>query len=84
VLESGGGVNLTLTKDGHTTHKLELTLSEKTLFPAEQILMYPIPKEKGIYFLHSNKLVGLEPLSVTEKEYEKNSKQYYDYNVIIP
>lgn len=44
-------------------------------------MMYPIPKEKGIYFLDENRLVTLNPLQIQKREYKRSNKNYTQYYV---
>ena len=76
-----GSFKLIFSKDGFTTQKLELNIANKTLFPAESIKMYPIPKKKGVYLLDGNQLVALRPYTIRKSEWKRANKNYTVYNV---
>lgn len=76
-----GSFKLIFSKNGYTTHTLELNITNMTLFPAETIMMYPIPKEKGIYLLEGNRLVSLTPFPIKKNEYRRSNKNYTSYKV---
>ncbi|MDO9566449.1 MAG: carboxypeptidase-like regulatory domain-containing protein [Candidatus Desulfaltia sp.] len=79
-----GSFTIIFSKDDYTSHKLELNISNMALFPAETIMMYPIPKEKGIYFLDGNKLIALNPLQIQKIEFKHKNKNYTQYYINRP
>lgn len=46
-------------KPSFTTVRLELTLTEKTLFQAQAAVLYPIPSEAGLYHIGTSDLTAL-------------------------
>jgi len=58
-----GALHLRFFKNGYTTRTLDLSLNQKSDFPAEKILMYPIPGERGMFYISSDSLV---PLAVAD------------------
>ena len=67
-----GSFKLIYSKSGYTTHELELNLSTKVNYPADSVVMYPIPENEGIYFLDGNRLVSLCELQVKEREWSQS------------
>ncbi len=64
-----GTFTIQYSKDAYTTIRLDLAIQQKSKFPAEPIVMYPIPKEKGIHYIGGSKLIQLqlEPVIQTEE-----------------
>ncbi|MDZ7821596.1 MAG: carboxypeptidase-like regulatory domain-containing protein [Candidatus Marinimicrobia bacterium] len=80
-----GNFKLIYSKSGYTTEELELNLSTKDYYPADSILMYPIPKNKGIYYLDGNSLVSLYELKLKEREWKEYPKiTIYSYIDNLP
>lgn len=55
-----GSFTLSFRKPGYTSAELQLSLSEKTRFPAEPITLYPMPATPGVYYLLEDELVSLD------------------------
>ena len=57
-----GSINLTFHKDGYTTTNLSLDIQQKAHFPAETMVLYPIPTENVFFYIDigSNQLVKLK------------------------
>lgn len=62
-----GTFTINFSKPGYTTHKLDLTIQEKTIFSTETVVMYPIPEGKGLYYIGEKELVEIKPVSVKEE-----------------
>jgi len=50
-----GNIKLYFIKDGYTTQTLTLNIQQKSKYPAEKIVLYPIPKERGMYYVDFDK-----------------------------
>ena len=59
-----GVLHLRFSKLRYTTQALDLTLAQKADFPAEMIMLYPIPKNSGFYYLGSDHVVQLGATAV--------------------
>jgi hypothetical protein len=46
-----GSFSVEFSKPGYTTIELWLSIAEKTRFPAEPVVMYPIPDKPGLYYI---------------------------------
>jgi len=71
-----GAFRVNISKPGFTTHHIDLNLQEKSAFPAETIVMYPIPKEPGIYYLGQKSLVKLTDGTIQATKAEGNWMSY--------
>jgi hypothetical protein len=69
-----GTFTLQYSKPGYTTHKINLTLQEKTRFPAQPVILYPIPTEAGIYYIGDKSLIKLPSSEIIEQETKEKSK----------
>lgn len=78
-----GNFTIVFSKNGYTTHKVELNISSKTLFPAESIMMYPIPEEEGLYFLEGNKLISLNPIRINKYVSNTSKGKHIIYSVDV-
>jgi len=58
-----GSIKLIFSKDGYTTMNLDLNIQQKVHYPAELMVLYPIPKDSGMFYIDSGnkQLVKLEP-----------------------
>lgn len=65
-----GGIKLIFSKDGLTTNNLDLNIQQKSHYPAETITLYPIPQEKGLFYIdtENKRLVKMTETSRTEEE----------------
>jgi len=63
-----GSFTIQFSKPDYTTHKLDLTLLQKSKFPAETITLYPIPRGKGFYLIGNSDLVQLPESRVMEEQ----------------
>lgn len=68
-------------KPGYTTQTFELAIQQKMRFPAETVILYPIPNNPGIYYLGDRELV-LVPRSTVrvlriKGEWNKPSEERY-------
>lgn len=68
-------------KPGYTTQTLELAIQQKMRFPAETVILYPIPSNPGLYYLGDRELVLLPRSTVRvsriEGEWNKPSEERY-------
>ena len=73
-----GQIRIILSKEGYTTHHLDLNIQQKSYFPAEDIILYPIPKEKGVFYIDREKkeLLNIRQIGVVEEQ-RKNSKENF-------
>lgn len=71
-----GAFRVNISKLGFTTHHIDLNLQEKSAFPAETIVMYPIPQEPGIYYLGQQNLVKLTGGIIQATKAEGNWTSY--------
>lgn len=55
-------------KPGYTTQNMELTIQQKMRFPADTVVMYPIPKSQGIFFIGEKALIELQPARVASSQ----------------
>lgn len=64
-----GAIKLIFSKENYTTINLELSIQQKSYFPAELIVLYPIPKEKGLFYIDKEKkqLVKLESNCIVDE-----------------
>jgi len=66
-------------KPGYTTQTLELAIQQKMRFPAEAVILYPIPSNPGLYYLGDRELVLLPRSTVRvsriEGEWNKPSER---------
>lgn len=69
-----GTFTINFSKPGYTTHKLDLTIQEKTKFPAETVVMYPIPEGKGMYYIGEKELIEIKPVLVKEETKKVHTK----------
>lgn len=71
-----GMFTIKFSKQGYTMHTLDLALQKKALFPAETMIMYPIPDEQGVYYIGEKELVKLKSHTVKFYEYPLQGKQH--------
>lgn len=64
---------LKYSKSGYTTQKITLTITEKTRFPAQTVMLYPIPTEPGLYLIGEKNLIKLSPSKIVMQEIRKKS-----------
>ena len=57
-----GKIKIIFRKDGFTTHSMSLDIQQEVAFPAENVSLYPIPKELGLFYVDfaNKKIVRLE------------------------
>jgi len=72
-----GTFTIQYSKDGYTTIKLNLAIQQKSKFPAEPIVMYPIPKREGIHYIGDTGLIQLNPVPVLETEQHVRDRSSY-------
>jgi hypothetical protein len=72
-----GSVKLIFSKEGYTTINLDLSIQQKSHFPAETIVLYPNPKEAGFYIL-TNEVIKLPPEPVRKLTSRDNSQMKSD------
>ena len=77
-----GSFKLIFSKNGHTTHTIDLNITAKTIFPAETVMIYPIPEKKGIYYLDGNQLIEIKASAVREREWTRYPKNYSQYYIV--
>lgn len=65
-----GSFTIQFSKPGYTTLQIDLTIQEKSHFPAETITLYPIPKEQGIFYVGDSELLQLHAVPVVEMKQE--------------
>ena len=70
-----GSFSVKYAKSGYTTMRVDLNLQQKTKFPAEEVVMYPIPKEQGVYYIGDKELIKLN----FDKTVQQNSAQSGNY-----
>lgn len=63
-----GAFSLKFRKAGYTTIRLDLDIQQKAHFPAQPIVLYPLPNEEGFYYLNTNDLLKLERANIAEQE----------------
>lgn len=58
-----GPIKLIFSKDGYTTMSLNLNIQQKVHYPAEPVVLYPIPKDSGMFYIdfERKQLVKIEP-----------------------
>jgi len=73
-----GPIKLIFSKKGYTTRELTLNIQQKVHFPAEKMVLYPIPTENGLFYIDidNKRLVKLDK-NGTMKEREGGAKSYY-------
>lgn len=80
-----GSINVVFSKEGYTTKNLTLDIQQKAYFPAETMVLYPIPPNNTLFYIDmdSKQLVKLDPNSKIEKRVKKNEgfslTQNYSY-----
>ncbi|MCD6574155.1 carboxypeptidase regulatory-like domain-containing protein [Candidatus Aerophobetes bacterium] len=81
-----GPLEIKFSKDGYTTIRLTLNIQQKSHYPAPNVVLYPIPKGSGMFYIDTSKkqLVKLEPnckVRETKKHYENpwTPDRYYYY-----
>jgi len=62
-------------KPGYTTQKINLNLQEKTRFPAQPVILYPIPTEAGIYYIGDKNLIKLPISEIVSQEIKEKSRE---------
>jgi hypothetical protein len=62
-----GAFTVRFSKNGYTTHMLELNIQQKSKFPAELVTLYPMPKTRGFSLLGDSSLVELASKPVGEE-----------------
>jgi hypothetical protein len=55
-----GTFEIQYSRSGFTTETVELNIQQETSFPAEAVVLYPIPTESGLHYLGEQGLVGIE------------------------
>lgn len=55
-------------KQGYTTQNMELTIQQKMRFPADTVIMYPIPESQGIFLIGEKELIELQPVRVASSQ----------------
>jgi len=87
-----GTFKIKYVKSGYTTQITDFTIQEKTSYPAQPIVLYPIPKEPGLYYLHDNNLVKLSPTKIISQEtklkttnlFGKEKRGFYPAEILNP
>ena len=79
-----GLLKLIFSKKGYTTTSLTLDIRQKSYYPAPDIILYPIPKDKGIFYIDMRKkqLIKLEPncrINLIERKYYGHLRRYRYY-----
>ncbi len=59
-----GTFQLSYNLDGYTSYQLDLDIQQATTFPAEQVKLYPVPEDRGIYHLGRSGLQAIESAKV--------------------
>lgn len=69
-----GSIKLIFSKDGYTTMNLDLNIQQKAHYPAELMVLYPIPEESGMFYIDTEKkqLVKLKPNGKVVEKKTKN------------
>ncbi len=63
-----GTFNVVYSKAGFTTMKLNLSIQQKSHFPAQAMMLYPIPSEEGIYYISPTELIKLQPANIIKED----------------
>lgn len=63
-----GTFAIKFSKPGYTTQNMELTIQQKMRFPADTVIMYPIPKSQGIFLIGEKELIELQPSRVASSQ----------------
>lgn len=86
-----GAFALKFSKPGYTTMSLELTIQQKMRFPAEAVVMYPMPQETGFYYVGEKGLLKLEGSGIRAAQWQtgwmSHQNNYYvatAANIVIP
>ena len=76
-----GTFTIKYSKPGYKTHKLDLTIQNKDRFPAETIVMFPMPESKGIYYIGEKEVIEIKPvkIKISEKIVKPKSGIYSTY-----
>ncbi len=69
-------------RTGYTTMSLELTIQQKMRFPAETVVMYPIPQEAGFYYVGAKELIKLDATGIRAQQWQTGwmSQQHSYYS----
>lgn len=63
-----GTFAIKFSKPGYTTQNMELTIQQKMRFPADTVVLYPIPKSQGIFLIGEKELIELQPTRVASSQ----------------
>ena len=66
-----GTFMLKYSKPGYTTQKITLTSRRNTPFPAQTLIMYPIPPEPGLYYVGEKSLMKMSPAKIAVRKTRK-------------
>jgi hypothetical protein len=82
-----GAIVVNYTKKGFTTSSLEINIAQESLFPANTVKLYEIPKTAGIYYIDSDRYVPLasEKMEAVDKRTNfSNNKVWSTYSYKLP
>lgn len=78
-----GTFTVKYSKPGYTTHHLNLTIEQRSKFPAAMITVYPLPSGEGIFYMRENEVVPLARKPIRENEIRTgrgwNSSAVFEY-----
>lgn len=72
-----GAFSVKYMKPGYTTRVMDLTIQTKSRFPVETIIMYPIPKDQGIYYIGEKELIQIFPARIKTWPAQRSWNDYH-------
>jgi hypothetical protein len=63
-----GTFKVKYSKPGYTTHQITLTNRRNTPFPPQNLTIYPIPQEPGLYYVGEKNLIKMSPAKIAVRQ----------------
>jgi hypothetical protein len=79
-----GTILLKFSKQGYSSHSLELNIQQKAKYPAEPVLLYPIPGIPGIFWIGEKNLTEMPGSPVSKHRYATSwmDPNHYRYEAV--